>query len=200
MNTPYPPDASTIRQSSGPVSAAGPTPPPPPTGAPRRAPTTTPTATRPSAKAPRLPGVRRRLALLAAALYMPVILLGYALYLHGPTDCVVGALCSLDTWPALAQVLLLALGFIALYLVGVRPLAALLDDRQPARSELARTLRQASRFETIRPLLAIFGALIALLLIAGMVARSLTFPAFVIGGGVMALLFILAALGEPQRP
>jgi hypothetical protein len=167
---------------------------------PRRAPTTTPTATQPAAKAPRLPGLRRRLALLAAALYMPVILLGYALYLHGPTDCVVGALCSLDTWPALAQVLLLALGFIALYLVGVRPLATLLDDRQPARSELARTLRQASRFETIRPLLAIFGALIALLLIAGIVARSLTFPAFVIGGGVMALLFILAALGEPERP
>ena len=144
--------------------------------------------------------MRRRLALLAAALYMPVILLGYALYLHGPTDCVVGAFCTLDTWPAFVQVLLLALGFIALYLVGVRPLAALLDDHQPARSELERTLRQASRFETIRPLLALFGALVALLLIVGIVARSLTFPAFVIGVGVMALLFILAALGEPERP
>jgi len=144
--------------------------------------------------------MRRRVALLAAALYMPVILLGYALYLHGPTGCVVGAFCSLDTWPAFVQVLLLALGFIALYLVGVRPLAALLDDRQPARSDLERTLRQASRFETIRPLLAIFGALVALLLIVGMAARSLTFPAFMIGVGVMGLLFILAALGEPERP
>lgn len=143
--------------------------------------------------------MRRRLALLAAALYMPLILLGYALYLHGPTDCVVGAVCSLDTWPAFAQGLLLALGFIALYFVGVRPLAALLDDRQPAQSDLERTLRQAAHYETIRPLLAIFGGLIALLLIVGLVARTLTFPAFVIGVGVMALLFILAALGEPER-
>ncbi|HEU5344846.1 MAG TPA: hypothetical protein VFU60_10900, partial [Ktedonobacterales bacterium] len=118
---PYPPDASTVRQSSrtshfnqadqasqarrssGPVSAGGPPPPSSPTGAP----TTRPFTTR-APKAPPIPGMRRRLALLAAALYMPLILLGYALYLHGPTDCVVGAVCSLDTWPAFAQGLLLA--------------------------------------------------------------------------------------------
>src|SRR5512146_1261338 len=142
---PYPPDASTVqrsgylRRSSGPGGAGG----PPPAAA--GAPTTRPIA-RPTPKAPPIPGMRRRLALLAAALYMPVILLGYALYLHGPTDCVVGAVCSLDTWPAFAQGLLLALGFIALYFIGVRPLAGLLDDRQPAQSDLARTLRQAAHF------------------------------------------------------
>jgi hypothetical protein len=141
--------------------------------------------------------MRRRLALLAAALYMPVILLGYALYLHGPTDCVAGPLCSLGDAPALAQTLLVVVGFVLLYFVGVRPLANLLDERQPARSEVARTLRQAARFETIRPLLAIFGALVALLLIVGLAVRTLTFPAFVIGAGIATLLFMLAALAEP---
>ncbi|HEY7973959.1 MAG TPA: hypothetical protein VID72_01325, partial [Ktedonobacterales bacterium] len=99
--------------------------------------------------------------------------------------------------PALAQTLFLVVGFVLLYFVGVRPLANLLDERQPARSEVARTLRQAARFETIRPLLAIFGALVALLLIVGLAVRTLTFPAFVIGAGIATLLFMLAALAEP---
>lgn len=141
--------------------------------------------------------MRRRTALLAAALYMPLILLSYALYLHGPTDCVAGPLCSLGDAPAFAQALLIAVGFALLYVVGVRPLASLLDERQPARSEVTRTLRQAARFETIRPLLAIFGALVALLLIVGVTMRTLTFPAFVIGAGAAVLLFTLAALAEP---
>lgn len=141
--------------------------------------------------------MRRRLALLATALYMPVILIGYALYLHGPTDCVAGPLCSLGQASAFAQALLIALGFLLLYVIGVRPLAALLDERQPAQSEVARTLRRAARFETIRPLLAIFGGLVALTLLVGIGLRTLTFPAFVIGASVAALLFTLAALAEP---
>ncbi len=145
----------------------------------------------------RIPGMRRRLALLAATLYMPVILLGYALYVYGPTSCVAGPLCSFGDAPAALQVTLIALGFGLLYLIGVRPLAALLDERQPARSEVARTLRQAARYETIRPLLAIFGTLIALTLLAGMIAHTLTGPALVIGVGVASLLLWLASAGEP---
>jgi hypothetical protein len=141
--------------------------------------------------------MRRRLALLATALYMPVMLTGFALYLHGPTGCVVGPLCSLATAPAVSQTLLIALGFGALYLLAVRPLATLLDERQPARSDFARTLRRAARYETVRPLLAIYGGLIAVVLIVGLIARTLTFPAFVVGAGVAALLFTLAALAEP---
>jgi hypothetical protein len=185
LTTPYPSDAATRRlgDATQPPTSAAPTgaaPPPPPRAARQR-----------------IPGLRRRLALLAATLYMPVILLGYALYLHGPTDCVAGPLCSLGDAPALAQALFIALGFGLLYLIGVRPLAALLDERQPARSEVARTLRQAARYETIRPLLAIFGALIALLLLVGFVARTLNLPAIVIGAGIAALLLWLAANGEP---
>lgn len=145
----------------------------------------------------RVLGMRRRLALLAATLYMPVILLGYALYVYGPTGCVAGPLCSFGDAPASLQVALIALGFGLLYLVGVRPLAASLDERQPARSAVARTLRQVARYETIRPLLAIFGALIAFTLFVGMIARTLTWPALVIGIGVASLLLWLASAGDP---
>jgi hypothetical protein len=174
-------------QPSGPGDPHGPSAPPQPTS---DAPASKP-------RDPHIPGMRRRTALLAAALYVPVIALGYALYLHGPTDCVAGPLCSLGDAPAFAQALLIALGFALLYFVGVRPLASLLDEREPARSEVARIVRQAARFETIRPLLAIFGALVALLLIVGVAMRTLTFPAFFIGVGIAALLFTLAALAEP---
>jgi hypothetical protein len=185
LTTPYPSDMTTRRLGDAPqpstgAAATGAAPRQPPREAPQR-----------------IPGLRRRLALLAATLYMPVILLGYALYLHGPTDCVSGPLCSLGDAPALAQALFIALGFGLLYLIGVRPLAALLDERQPARSEVARTLQLAARYETIRPLLAIFGSLITLALLVGFVARTLNLPAFVIGAGIAALLFTLAALGEP---
>ncbi len=151
----------------------------------------------PSAKASgRAPGARRRLALLAATLYTPVLLIGYALYQYGPMDCVAGPLCSLGDVPAVLQIALIALGFGLLYFVGMRPLAALLDEREPARSEVARTLRQAARYETARPLLAIFAALIMFTLLLGMIARTLTWPAALIGLGVAALLLWLAILGE----
>jgi hypothetical protein len=133
---------------------------------------------------------------MAAILYMPIILLGYALYLYGPTACVAGPVCALSDAPGLVQMLLLALGFGVLYFVGMRALAPLLDEREPVRSEVTRALRQASRYETIRPLLAIFAGVLALALLVGFIARTLNLPAFVIGGGVAALLFWLAVVGE----
>ena len=54
--------------------------------------------------------------------------------------------------------------------------------------------RQAARYET---LLAIFGGLIALVLLVGMIARTMTLPAFAIGLGVALLLLGLASAGEP---
>lgn len=144
----------------------------------------------------RPPGVRRRAALLSAALYMPIILLGYALYMYSPADCVAGPLCSFGSAPVLLQATLSLLGFGLLYLISVRPLAPALDPRQPARSEVVRMLRQAARYETIRPLLAIFGGLTLLLLLAGMIAHTLAWPAGLIGLGVAALLLWLAA-AEP---
>jgi predicted lysophospholipase L1 biosynthesis ABC-type transport system permease subunit len=93
-------------------------------------------------------------------------------------------------------VLLIALSFGLLYFVGVRPLAALLDERQTPSTAMTRTLRQATRYETIRPLLAIFSAMIALALLVGLVARTLTLSAFIIGGGIAALLLWLAATSE----
>lgn len=150
---------------------------------------------KPSADRP--PGVRRRAALLAAALYMPIILLGYALYMYSPSSCVAGPLCSFGDAPVLLQVTLSLLGFGLLYLISVRPLAVALDPRQPARSEVARVLRQAARYETIRPLLAIFGGLIVILLFVGLIAHTLPWPAGLIGLGVAALLLWLAASAEP---
>lgn len=158
----------------------------------------TPAAPQPAAAPERAPGLGRRVTLLAATLYLPAILLGYALYQYGPaTSCVAGPLCAFGDAPILLQVTLCALGFGLLYLVSARPLAAALDSRKPARSEVARVLRQAARYETIRPLLAVFGALIALTLLVGMIARTLPWPAGIIGLGVSALLLWLAASSEP---
>ncbi len=186
MSGPYPSEATTQRLGE----AAQ-----PPTGADAMAAAPTPPLPREAPSRP--PGLRRRVTLLAAVLYMPLILLGYELYLHGPTACVAGPLCSLVGAPALTQAFFIALGFGLLYFVGVRPLATLLDERQPTRSEVAQALRQAVRYEVIRPLLAIFGGVIALTLLVGFIARTLTLPAFVLGAGVAALLLWLAAAGEP---
>lgn len=185
MNAPYPPDAPTISQPSdaGPQAPTGQRP-PAEAGVPAGA------ATR------RLPHLNRRLTLLTATLYMPVILICYALYLFGPTSCVAGPFCALGDAPALAQVALLAVAFGLLYLLTVRPLAAALDERLPAHSGLTRTLRQATRFQTIRPLLALLGGLIASLLIVGLVGRTLTLPAFALGAGMAVLFLSLAAADE----
>jgi hypothetical protein len=145
----------------------------------------------------RVPGARRRAALLAATLYMPIILVGYALYMYSPADCVAGPLCSLGDAPMPLQVALSLLGFGLLYLISIRPLASALDERQAARSDFTRVARQAARYETIRPLLALYGALTALLLIIGMTVRALPWPAAIIGLGVAALLLGLAVAGEP---
>jgi hypothetical protein len=157
-----------------------------------------PTGPPPAAGAEREPGLGRRVALLAATLYLPAILLGYALYQYGPaTSCVAGPFCAFGDAPILLQVTLCAVGFGLLYLISARPLAAALDPRWPARSEVARMLRRAARYETIRPLLAVLGALVALTLLVGMIARALPWPAGIIGLGVAALLLWLAASSEP---
>lgn len=140
---------------------------------------------------------RRRLALLAATLYMPVIALGYVIYLYGPTQCVVGPFCALVTAPGIVQVLLLGLAFGALYILTARLLTHLLDGARPARSEIERALRQAARFEALRPLLGIFGAIITVTLLWSTFARLLTLPAFLFGGAVAALFFWLALAAEP---
>ena len=198
MSGPYPPEATTRHLDDPPQ--------PPPAGAGGFAPTGSATGAGPApdassrprrAPSDRAPGLRHRLALLAAVIYLPVILLGYALYLYGPTNCVAGPICALGDAPSALQVALLALGFVLLYLIGVRPLAAALDDRQPARSEGTLLLRRAARYETMRPLLAIFGGLIALVTLGGLFARALTPQAFLIGAGVAALLLWLAASPEP---
>lgn len=146
--------------------------------------------------APRKLRVNRRVALLAATIYMPLVLFGYVLYLKSPLDCVAGPLCGFDSWPGIGQFSMLALGFIILYFVGVRPLAGLLDDHEPTRSGVVEVVRQAARFDTIRPLLAIFGGVAALALVIGLFARTLTLPPFVLGAGIAGLLFWLAAVGD----
>lgn len=157
-----------------------------------------PTGPRTTAPLAALPATRRRrLALLAATLYMPVIALGYVLYLYGPTQCVVGPFCTLIDAPGIVQFLLLGLAFGALYVLTARLLTHLLDGARPARSEVERALRQAARFETLRPLLGVFGAIITVTLLWSTFARLLTLPAFLFGGVVAALFFWLALAAEP---
>lgn len=186
MSAPYPSEAPTVSQPTSAASQTTPAP-EPPTGAPHP----------PSAMRQRVPGLNRRVMALVATLYMPVILLCYALYLFGPTTCVAGPLCSVGDAPALAQVMLLVAVFVLLYFISVRPLAAALDERQPPHSELIRALRLIVRFETLRPLLAGLGGLIAAALLVGAIMRTLTLPAFALGAGMAALFFWLAATSEP---
>lgn len=154
-------------------------------------------APQPSPAPPRPPDQRRRLMLLAATFYMPVIVLAYALYLFGPTQCVAGPFCALITAPGIVQILLLTLGFGALYFLVVQALTQLLDGSRPARSEVERVLRRAARYEMMRPLLGIFGGVISLTLLVSAFARTLTLPAFIIGGAIAALFFWLALAPEP---
>lgn len=187
MNTPYyPPDPPT-----GPYSAPDDTLGTPPLSQPTTGPqTTAPFAVQPASQ-------RRRLALLAATLYMPVIVLGYVVYLYGPTQCVVGPFCSLVTAPGIVQLLLLGLAFGGLYFFTARFLTHLLDGSRPARSEVERVLRRAARFENARPLLVIFATIIIATLLWSTFARLLTLPAFLFGGAIAALFIWLALAAEP---
>ena len=138
-----------------------------------------------------------RLALLAAALYNPVLLIGYLLYLYGPMNaCVAGPLCSFGSFPALAQMGLVLLGslflWFALYVLVLRAIEA------PGRKgPVLRRLRDLARYELVRELLALYGTLFTLGLIISYLTRRLTPVAAVMGVfGVFVCFYCVHATRE----
>ncbi len=131
-----------------------------------------------------------RLALLAALLYNPIVLAAYLLYLYGPVNtCVAGSLCSFGSYPALTQALLILAGSTALWILLYTFVLRAIES--PGRGTgIVRLLRDLSRYERIRELLLIYGALLALLLVVALFTRRLTMPSFVVGAfGIFVCLY-----------
>jgi hypothetical protein len=142
-----------------------------------------------------------RLALLAAALYNPVLLIGYLLYLYGPVNtCVAGPLCSFGSYPALAQMGLVLLGslflWFALYVLVLRAIEA------PGRKgPVLRWLRDLARYELVRELLALYGTLFTFGLIVSYLTRRLTPVVAVMGVfGVFVCFYCVHATRERPVP
>jgi hypothetical protein len=147
----------------------------------------------------RAPGTRRRVALIAITLYVLIIFVSYALYVYSPAECVLGSYCSsatITSTPLLVIIGLIVFGLALLYAITVWPLTIALDENQPPGNDVSRFLRQAARFETVRPLLMGFAALVLLLLIYGVFfAHALPWLAVLIGLVVVALLIVLGVTG-----
>jgi hypothetical protein len=139
-----------------------------------------------------------RLGLLAALLFNPIVLIAYLLYLYGPVrTCVAGSLCSFGSFPAGTQALLILAGCAALWLLLYALVLRAIEA--PGRGTgLVRLLRDLSRYERIRELLLVYGALLALLLVVALLTGRLTMPAFVVGAfGIFVCLH--CANAEPAE-
>lgn len=142
-----------------------------------------------------------RLALLAALLYNPVVLVVYLLYLYGPVNtCVAGSLCSFGSYPGIVQALLILAGSAALWLLLYGLVLRAIEA--PGRGTGAvRLLRDLARYERIRELLLVYGALLALLLVVALVTQRLTMPSFVVGAfGLFVCLYCASSQSAESPP
>ena len=131
---------------------------------------------------PPVGGFTLRMLLAVAAMYNPAILVGYALYLYGPSNsCVLGGLCNFGDFPGILQLFLLIVGAGTLGAIVFVPLWWLLDEARPARDIVSRTARDMMRFVTIRPLMVGYGVALLLLLIIGLFAHRIPSPLFLLG-------------------
>jgi hypothetical protein len=142
-----------------------------------------------------------RLALLATALYNPVILIGYLVYLYGPvSSCVVGPLCSFDQYPGIIQVPLLLASALVLWLVLALSLQRAIEAQGPRQPALLRALAALSDYRRIRDLLLLYGALLGAALILGLQRHAMTLPAFVLGGFTAFVCCFAALSGRRGHP
>jgi hypothetical protein len=138
-----------------------------------------------------------RMLLAVAAIYNPAILIGYLLYLYGPSNsCVLGGLCNFGSFPGIVQLLLLIVGAGTLGAVVFVPLWWLLDEARPARDIVSRTARDAARFVTIRPLMVGYGAALTLLLFIGLLMHRIPASLFLLGLTSAIICFWCAAASE----
>ncbi len=134
-----------------------------------------------------------RLTLLAAILYNPPIIIGYLLYLYGPSQhCVAGPLCKFGTYPGYLQIVLILLGAYLLWLllaVGVRRVL----ESPGWQGWLPRTLRAISDYESVRELLGVLGVVLMVFMVIALLSGRLT-PTTLILGAFTAGVSIRAAL------
>ncbi|HEY1389406.1 MAG TPA: hypothetical protein VGF38_12755 [Ktedonobacterales bacterium] len=147
--------------------------------------------------------VTPRMLLAVAAIYNPALLIGYFLYIYGPSNsCVLGGLCGFGGFPGIIQVFLLIVGAGIFMAVVFVPLWWLLDEARPARDIVSRAARDMMRFVTIRPLMAGYGVMLALLLIVGLLVQRIPPPLFLLGFSSAVICFWCAASSEftPTAP
>jgi hypothetical protein len=99
-----------------------------------------------------------RWPLLAAILYTPATLIGYAVKIYYlPHVCTFGRICQLDTLPSVAQVGFIWLGYLLLWAL-LFLFGRAIDGPVPPRPyTLAARLFAMSRHQPVRGLLAVFG-------------------------------------------
>lgn len=142
-----------------------------------------------------------RLALLAAVLYNPVVLIAYLLYLYGPaTRCIAGPLCSFDEFPGIVQVPLLLASALLLWLLLYLFAQRAIEDPGPRQPLIYRVLAAISDFSGIRELLLIYSSGLAVALVVGIARNTMTLAAFILGC-FTAVVCLYAALGaQPRDP
>jgi len=142
-----------------------------------------------------------RMLLAVTVIYNPTLLIGYLLYNYGPTNsCVLGGLCGFGGFPGIIQLFLLIVGAGVLTAIVFVPLWWLMDEARPARDIVSRTARDMMRFVTIRPLMASYGFVLALLLIIGLLVHRVPPPLFLLGLWSVMLCFWCAAGAEFTPP
>ena len=143
---------------------------------------------------------RPSLALLAALLINPIILIGYYLYLYGPgTTCVAGSLvCNFGNYPAIVQVALMAGGCVVLGLVLLLLMLGLalfhlarrlVEAPSGERNPLIRGLSALTDASRIQPLLLTYGLALLVGLCIGLLKREISPPIV-----VLSVLTIFACL------
>lgn len=130
-----------------------------------------------------------RWPLLAAILFTPATLIGYAVKIYYlPHVCTFGTICQVDTLPGLDQVGLIWLGYLLLWAL-VFLFGRKLDGPYPPRPyTLAAALYAMSRYQPVRGLLAVLG-IAALIGIAAAIYAGHVDPA----GFAMAAIVIFVA-------
>jgi hypothetical protein len=122
-----------------------------------------------------------RLLLLTAMLYNPPILIGYLLYVYGPSKtCIAGPICKFGTYPGFLQIVLLLAGAWLLWLliaVGVRRVL----EWPGGQGWLASALRGISDYESVRELLGVLGALLLVAMVFALLGHRLTWTSLILG-------------------
>ncbi len=139
-----------------------------------------------------------RFALLVAMLYNPLILIGYAIYVYGPTTCVAGPLCRFDTFPGVLQVLLVVAGCTALWLLLYAIVERALDVPSQRQTRYQRLLASMSAYHALRPLLATYGAALALGLLIALYTHHASAPAAVVAAFTAAVCAYAALSGRSR--